>query len=244
MKQTVAEKAKDKALTMKKEETLNIPAIATKKVFISNIIGIEPEDINLPYVYIVQDRAKHAVLENGEKATPGRFFHGIKKKQFTNMEVIIMYAKKGTAVFTEKINGVDTEVEKRVWRTLMVSTTNLYEPFSFTFKGMNMYYGWKPFLSIIATDPEIKGNPHNIVVKLTSKEMETQTGYSSYVANFEIVRETSDDEKAIAVSFGDKYSPMMEVVRDEDEFNTNKLVGGIDTNEETEQPWDEATKRF
>jgi hypothetical protein len=211
-----------KEIAKKEEQSLSAGGL-------ENIIGIEPEDLNMPYVYVVRASAKHAVKADGSKASEGSFFHNTKKKEYKELEVLIAYAKKGTTLQT-KPDGSTEEV--KAWRTLMIPTDNLYSPFVMTFKGMNMWYGWKPFLSLLMAEG-IK-NPHVKVYKITSKDVTTQDGRAYPVPELTILRDSKKEELAAAKSILDRFGASIESVSDEDEptesteAEVEELVGDLD----------------
>lgn len=208
-KKTVSEKAKEKSqeLASKEETSLDRPGGG-----IRDIVGISPEDLNLPYVYVVRSNSKHAKLSDGSIAEAGTFYHSVRKSAKKEMEVIVVAAKKGTAINKELSTGIEKEVT--AWRALMVTAGNMTSPFVMTFKQMNYWYGWKDLLSLLVA--EGINDPKNVVLKMTAKEVTTQTGFTNNVPNFEIARETTKEEREMLGSLVDRFGGGLDSTLDED----------------------------
>ncbi len=221
MSKTVAEKAQEKAIE-KREEMAVAPA---QSQGIAGIVGLEQDDLNMPYVYLVRANSKHALKADGKKASAGNYFHNVKKQEYSELEVIIAHAQKGKAP-----KSADDSTEVPVWRVLCVTTDNLYSPFVMSFKGMNHWYGWKPFVSLLMAEgvADIKSK----VYKLTSKMASTSDGREYEVPVIDIVRDATEKEMANATSLRDRFAVAIESVGDEDVETINDQLDNVIQNEE------------
>lgn len=221
MSKTVAEKAKERAVAKKEEMSV----AKSEPQGIVGIVGLEQDDLNMPYVYLVRGNSKHAIKVDGKKASAGNYFHNVKKQEYKELEVIIAHAQKGKGP-----KSSDDPTEVPVWRALCVATSNLYSPFVMTFKGMNHWYGWKPFVSLLMAEgiSDVKSK----VLKLTSKMASTSDGREYEVPVIEVVRDTKEDELVIAQSMVKRFAVTIESVGDEDSETVNDQLKDAIPNEE------------
>lgn len=234
---SVAEKAKEKALAMKTGET-KIARLPEGGGTIGTIMGIEPEDINMPYVYVVQANSKHALTESGKKVEAGKLFHGTKNKSYDSLEVLVAFAKKGKAVKKDYKSGEESEVP--AYRAVMLPVDNLYSPFVMTFKEMGLWYGWKPYLSKLTAEG-VTNLDRSVII--TTDEKETAYGSTVYVPVIELGEPTTDEQKASMKSALERFGGAVDQLRDvegdeekpepislgteEDELNLDDLAGKI-----------------
>lgn len=179
----------------KKEESALAPAGGG----IEGIVGMTNEDVNMPYMYLVRSKSEHAVLKDGTQAKAGTYYHSVKKTAEAEMEVVIARAVKG-----EVKKGDDFGDEMvPAWKVLMLPAGNLTQPFGFTFKGMNLWYGWKPFLTELLTEgiPSVKSK----VVKMTHRVVTTKNGKNFEVPVFTIVGDANEDQLNAASALASRF---------------------------------------
>lgn len=202
---SVAEKAKARAEEMKavaKKEELSIAPQSGGAI--GGIYGMTSEDVNLPFVYIVQDNSKHAELSDGSKAKTGLLFHSTRKVAYKDLEVIIVHAVKTKETKDAIYSDESEQKEETVWRVLMVTPTNLNSPFMMKFRGMGFWYGWKSFLSMLV-DQRI-GNASDKVVSITTKEQSTQNNRVNFIPVFDLVRDTKGEERVLVKELSSRFS--------------------------------------
>lgn len=217
-KKTVSERAKEKALEMKKEKSV----VADSKGVIGTISGIEPGDINMPYVYVVQKNSKNATLPDGKEATPGQYFHNTKRQAYNKMDVLIAFAKKGTAI---KKNLQDkTETEVPAYRAVMLPVDNLHSPFIMTFKQMALWHGWKPYLSELSA--KNVSNLTNAVVMTTDK-VDTSYGSVVYVPSIKVGDKVTDEQINMIESVVIRFGGALDKAVDEDEETDEVDIDGL-----------------
>ena len=221
-KKTVAERAQDKAVELaqaKKEMETSLAAPVSGQG-IDGLEGLEAEDVNVPYMYLVRVGAEHAVCANGQKAKPGTYFHSSEKKAYEDPEVVIAYARKIKR--DEFKDGERTGERETVWSVLVLMGEEM-KPVKMTVSGYNMYTGWKDFTSKLIFE-EI-GSPYNVKVKLTSEEiLMTKRNKNILVNKFEILESTTEEERAKARSIGMQLSG---VLGDTQEPEMNAAVSAL-----------------
>lgn len=198
----------------KKDESLqdgidNMLAELDSKEIVTNnnrptggIVGLEAEDLKMPYMYLVRANNQFAVLPDGSKAKEGTFFHSTRRASYETMDVVIALAKKERSEKQKDgqvVRGKDGLPElESVWRTLMFDVNSPHAPFSFSFKGMNYWIGFKDFLTELQTKNKLM---NEIVVTLTSVdgELKTEAGVRKYpVVKLAIKGDATEEQKEIA----------------------------------------------
>jgi len=160
------------------------------------------------------------VLESGEEAKPGELFHNTKNKAYKEMEVLVAFAKKGTAKKKDFNTGDETDVP--AYRAVMLPLMNPYSPFVMTFKQMALWNGWKPYLSKLSADG-ITNMDH--VVKMTTRKIDTNYNSVVYVPNLEIAVETTDEQRALIKDVFERFGGVLD--------NTEEIEDSV--NEATEE---------
>jgi len=224
-----AKESKEAKEAAKKEMETSLAPVSGQGT--DGLEGLEAEDVNVPYLYLVREGAQHAVCADGKKAAPGTYFHSLEKKAYKDPEVIIAYAKKVQRNRYE--DGEDTGDKETVWALLLLLGKEL-APIKMTVSGYNMYSGWKDFTSKLIF--EKIGSPYNVRVKLTTAEvLMVKRGKNILVNKFEVVRPTTDDEKMKASDVAMKLSSILGDAPDpevqEDSEGYRKTVQGTEVEE-------------
>lgn len=180
------------------------------KAVSGGIYGLEAEDLKMPYMYLVRGGSQYAVLADGSKAAEGTFYHSTKKTSVDSLDVIIALAKKERVEKmkdNKPVINADGQPElESVWRTLMININNMYAPFSFSFKGMNYWLGFKDFLTALQSQGK---NMNEVVVRLTSeiKELKTEKGDRKYpTVKLTILTDASEEQKRIAKELENRFA--------------------------------------
>jgi len=184
------------------EEIGEETALAKPMTGIKGLVGLTTDDLDMPYVYLVREGSKHALLKNGKKAEAGSYYHSAKKEAKTDLEVIVAVAVKGEG--KKGGEGEGSEDMVTVWRTIMLPLDNMTSPFSMSFKGMNLWYGWKPLMNLLVAE-QIDNLPGK-VLKLGFRMATTKTGNSYEVPEISIVRDATKEELATAESAASRFS--------------------------------------
>jgi len=219
MSSAVAEKANQRAMDLKKEEPV---APVNNFGTIGTISGIEPGDISMPYMYVVQSNSKNAQMEDGSKAKPGEFFHNTKKESYKEIKVLLAFAKKGKATKKDIKTGEETQVP--AYRAVMLDVNSKESPFIMTFKGYNLWSGWKPYMSKLSA--EGISNLDNVVV-MTTVEQDTSYGSVVHVVNMEIGDKTTKEEKSLMADMVNRFSGVLNGKEEEEDVSGDEDISDL-----------------
>ena len=211
----------------------NKPALAgSRGMDLGTMRNINPQDIRMPYVYLVRANSGNATLKDGNFADAGTFYNSKSKEAKKKLEVLICHASSGNKTQTYKDDaGVERQKTIGCYRLLCVTTDALNKPFLMTVSGVN-HWGREhdslaEFMSNIAYDNKTN---LDVVVTLTAKKVKTDHS-ALHVIEFKATGDTTDEQKALMFELSKKYGAITER-EDEDEVDEDTTPKTVEASED------------
>lgn len=178
---------------------------------IDGLSGVEPEDIQLPSLYVVQANAKAGStnLIGGGVAKPGKLYASDEMREYDSLDVVIVSAVKG-----KKIDSKTGEPYS-LWRVILFPFADPMNPKVIYCKRTADWAGWRPFFNNLPS-LGVKGL-YEKIVRITPRQDSNKGGKQYYVPEFIIVGDTPEELANYAKVAGKKLSTLRDSEIDEDE---------------------------